>query len=220
MFNSRTKAAYAIKLGLIFSDGKQIIKARTFVNEDSVIEIRGSVNPYVSKGGLKLVKAINEFKINLEDKTMVDIGSSTGGFTDVALKNNVKKVIAVDVGSNQMDSELKNNKKLELYEQTDFRNINNNILKEVNIATIDVSFISVAALIPKLNTLPNLKEIICLIKPEFEVGKEVATKYHGVITNSNIHEKVIIKILNEFKAINFNIDDLTYSPIKGGSGNI
>ena len=192
MFNSRTKAAYAIKLGLIFSDGKQIIKAGTFVNEDSVIEIRGSVNPYVSKGG----------------------------FTDVALKNNVKKVIAVDVGSNQMDSELKNNKKLELYEQTDFRNINNNILKEVNIATIDVSFISVAALIPKLNTLPNLKEIICLIKPEFEVGKEVATKYHGVITNSNIHEKVIIKILNEFKAINFNIDDLTYSPIKGGSGNI
>ena len=146
------------------------------MGENTNIEIKGKILPYVSRAGLKLEKALKVFNINLEDKTMVDIGSSTGGFTDCALQNNVKKVIAIDVGTNQLDKKLRNNKKIELYEQTDFRNVDLNILKNVNIATIDVSFISVKLLTKKLSKMENLKEIICLIKPQFECGKEIADK--------------------------------------------
>lgn len=219
LFETRTKAKEAIKEGIIYCDNKKITKPSFEVSENTNIEIKGNVLPYVSRAGLKLEKALKVFKVNLKGKTMVDIGSSTGGFTDCALQNNIKKVIAIDVGTDQLDKKLRGNKKIELYEQTDFRNIDLNILKEVNIATIDVSFISVKLLTEKLSKMENLKEIICLIKPQFECGKEIADKYKGVITSSKIHEEVINKVKSYFQSINFTCQKITTSPIKGGSGN-
>ena len=219
MFETRTKAKEAIKEGIIYCDNKKITKPSFEVNENTNMEIKGNVLPYVSRAGLKLEKALKVFKVNLKGKTMVDIGSSTGGFTDCALQNNIKKVIAIDVGTDQLDKKLRGNKKIELHEQTDFRNIDLNILKDVNIATIDVSFISVKLLTEKLSKMENLKEIICLIKPQFECGKEIADKYKGVITSSKIHEEVINKVKSYFQSINFTCQKITASPIKGGSGN-
>ncbi len=219
MFETRTKAKEAIKEGIIYCDNKKITKPSFEVNENTNMEIKGNVLPYVSRAGLKLEKALKVFKANLKGKTMVDIGSSTGGFTDCALQNNIKKVIAIDVGTDQLDKKLRGNKKIELHEQTDFRNIDLNILKDVNIATIDVSFISVKLLTEKLSKMENLKEIICLIKPQFECGKEIADKYKGVITSSKIHEEVINKVKSYFQSINFTCQKITASPIKGGSGN-
>lgn len=218
IFETRNKAHMSIKKGIVYVDGKKITKPSFEVNENK-IEIRGNVLPYVSRAGLKLEKAIKTFNIKLEGKTMVDIGSSTGGFTDCALQNNIKKVIAIDVGKDQMSLKIKDNKKVELHEQTDFRNVDLDILKEVDIATIDVSFISVKLLMEKLSKMNNLKEVVCLIKPQFECGKEIADKYKGIIKNKEVHRKVIDDVKNYFKQINFDVKNITTSPIKGGSGN-
>ena len=136
------------------------------------------------------------------------------------MQNKINKIYAIDVGTGQFNKSLLESKKINLYEQTDFRKIDNNIIKDANIATIDVSFISVTKLTEKLGELTNLKEIVCLIKPQFECGLEVANKYKGVPLNKEVHRKVINKVINSFKNINFNLKDLTYSPIKGGDGNI
>lgn len=218
IFETRNKAQMSIKKGIVYVDGKKITKPSFEVNENK-IEIRGNVLPYVSRAGLKLEKAIKTFNIKLEEKTMVDIGSSTGGFTDCALQNNIKKVIAIDVGKDQMSDKIKENNKVELHEQTDFRNVDLDILKEVDIATIDVSFISVKLLMEKLSKMNNLKEVVCLIKPQFECGKEIADKYKGIIKNKEVHRKVIDDVKNYFKQINFDVKNITTSPIKGGSGN-
>ncbi len=218
IFETRNKAQMSIKKGIVYVDGKKITKPSFEVNENK-IEIKGNVLPYVSRAGLKLEKAIKTFNIKLEEKTMVDIGSSTGGFTDCALQNNIKKVIAIDVGKDQMSDKIKENNKVELHEQTDFRNVDLDILKDVDIATIDVSFISVKLLMEKLSKMNNLKEVVCLIKPQFECGKEIADKYKGIIKNKEVHRKVIDDVKNYFKQINFDVKNITTSPIKGGSGN-
>ncbi len=218
IFETRNKAQMSIKKGIVYVDGKKITKPSFEVNENK-IEIKGNVLPYVSRAGLKLEKAIKTFNIKLEGKTMVDIGSSTGGFTDCALQNNIKKVIAIDVGKDQMSDKIKENNKVELHEQTDFRSVDLDILKDVDIATIDVSFISVKLLMEKLSKMNNLKEVVCLIKPQFECGKEIADKYKGIIKNKEVHRKVIDDVKNYFKQINFDVKNITTSPIKGGSGN-
>ena len=168
----------------------------------------------------KSLLLLTKFNISLDNKIMIDIGSSTGGFSDCALQNKINKIYAIDVGTGQFNKSLLESKKINLYEQTDFRKIDNNIIKDANIATIDVSFISVTKLTEKLGELTNLKEIVCLIKPQFECGLEVANKYKGVPLNKEVHREVINKVINSFKNINFNLKDLTYSPIKGGDGNI
>ena len=218
IFETRNKAQMSIKKGIVYVDGKKITKPSFEVNENK-IEIKGNVLPYVSRAGLKLEKAIKTFNIKKKEKTMVDIGSSTGGFTDCALQNNIKKVIAIDVGKDQMSDKIKENNKVELHEQTDFRNVDLDILKDVDIATIDVSFISVKLLMEKLSKMNNLKEVVCLIKPQFECGKEIADKYKGIIKNKEVHRKVIDDVKNYFKQINFDVKNITTSPIKGGSGN-
>ena len=220
LINTRSKAQDAIKSGIVYCNGKCITKASYNVNETDVLTIQGETLKYVSRGGLKLEKALSCFDINLENKTMCDIGSSTGGFSDCAIQNNVKEIIAIDVGSNQFDTSLRDNPKIHLYENTDFRNIDISILGNVNIVTIDVSFISVSRLMPKIAMLPNCDEIMCLIKPQFECGKEIADKYKGIILNKNVHLDIIQKIVAEFSKIQFNIQGLAPSPIKGGSGNI
>lgn len=219
LINSRSKAQSAIKSGVIFVNGKCTTKSSFMVSETDAITIQGETLKYVSRGGLKLEKALMEFNISLENKVMCDIGSSTGGFSDCAIQNNVKEIYAIDVGSNQFDTSLRNNRKIHLFENTDFRDIDISILKDVNIVTIDVSFISVTKLMPKIAMLPNCTEIVCLVKPQFECGKEIADKYKGIINNKGVHKDVIEKLKKEFAKIGFMAIGLTESPIKGGSGN-
>ncbi len=219
LISSRSKAQMAIKNGSIYVDGK-CIKKNSFNILDNIVEIKGELLKYVSRAGYKLEKAITYFNLDLTNKVMMDIGSSTGGFSDCALKNNIGKIYAIDVGTNQMVDEIKNNEKVFLFENTDFRNINENDYIDTNLITIDVSFISVTKLLDKINKLKNVNEIICLIKPQFECGKDIADKYKGIILNKDIHFEIINKIIKEFNKIGFYNNGLTYSPIKGGSGNI
>jgi 23S rRNA (cytidine1920-2'-O)/16S rRNA (cytidine1409-2'-O)-methyltransferase len=220
LFDTRSKAKVAIESELIFCNGKLLNKPSQIVGNNDKIEVIGKVMPYVSRGGLKLEKAIRAFNIKFLDKVVLDIGSSTGGFSDCALQNGAKKVIAIDVGSMQMDKKLRDRKNMVLYEKTDFRTIDVAIAESAEIATIDVSFISVTKLISKVSEIKSLKEIVCLIKPQFEVGKEYADKFKGIIKSKKLHKEVIEKVLFCFKNIGFNCRGLTFSPIKGGSGNI
>lgn len=220
IFQTRAKAVTAINSGIVSCNNIIITKPSMLIDKNTEIKIVGNIMPYVSRGGLKLEKALKTFAIDLGNKIMLDIGSSTGGFTDCALQNNVKKVIAVDVGSNQMDSKLREDNRVSLYEKTDFRDFDINLLKEVDIVTIDVSFISVIKIMNKLKEIESLKEIICLIKPQFEVGKEIASKYKGVILKPDIHKEVIQNIINAFFEAGFFCSGITYSPITGGDGNM
>jgi len=220
LIETRARAQEAIKNGLIYCNNRKITKCSFNVSENDIIEIKGSLLKYVSRGGLKLEKALKEFNINLNEKVMCDIGSSTGGFSDCAIQNNVKEIFAIDVGNNQFDKKLQEKPNIHLYENTDFREMDSNILKDVNIVTIDVSFISVTKIISKIADLQEVKEIVCLVKPQFECGKEIADKYKGVILNKHVHYDIINNVKNEFSKYNFVMRNLTYSPIKGGSGNI
>ncbi len=220
IFETRNKAQNEIKNKIVYCNNVCITKPAFDVTDTDIIEIKGEKLKYVSRGGLKLEKAIKEFNIDLKDKTLIDIGSSTGGFSDCALQNGIKKVYAIDVGTDQFDKTLRLNNKIILYENTDFRNIDNNIINDANIASIDVSFISVTKLTSKLKELTNLKEVICLIKPQFECGKEISDKYRGVPLNKEVHKSVIENVIKSFKDYNYYINNLTSSPIKGGNGNI
>lgn len=220
IFETRNKAQNEIKNKIVYCNNVCITKPAFDVTDTDIIEIKGEKLKYVSRGGLKLEKAIKEFNINLNDKILIDIGSSTGGFSDCAIQNGIKKVYAIDVGTNQFDKNLRQNNKINLYENTDFRNIDNNIINDANIASIDVSFISVTKLTNKLKELTNLSEIICLIKPQFECGKELSDKYRGVPLNKEVHSTVINKVIESFKENDYYINNLTSSPIKGGNGNI
>lgn len=220
IFETRNKAQNEIKNKIVYCNNVCITKPAFDVTDTDIIEIKGEKLKYVSRGGLKLEKAIKEFNINLNDKILIDIGSSTGGFSDCAIQNGIKKVYAIDVGTDQFDKTLRLNNKIDLYENTDFRNIDNNIINDANIASIDVSFISVTKLTNKLKELTNLKEVICLIKPQFECGKEISDKYKGVPLNKEVHKSVIENVIKSFKDNNYYINSLTSSPIKGGNGNI
>lgn len=220
IFETRNKAQNEIKNKIVYCNNVCITKPAFDVTDTDIIEIKGEKLKYVSRGGLKLEKAIKEFNIDLKDKILIDIGSSTGGFSDCALQNGIKKVYAIDVGTDQFDKTLRLNNKINLYENTDFRNIDNNIINDANIASIDVSFISVKKLTSKLKELTNLKEIICLIKPQFECGKEISDKYKGVPLNKEVHKSVIENVIKSFKDNNYYINSLTSSPIKGSNGNI
>lgn len=219
-FETRSQAQNEIKNGIVYVNGKKITKNSHEIKEDDIIEIKGETLKYVSRGGLKLEKALKEFNINLTNKIMLDIGSSTGGFTDCALQNNVKEVIDIDVGKNQLSYKIKNNPKVKVFEKCDIRNFENDVLNKIDIITIDISFISVTKILEKIKSINNAKEIVCLIKPQFECGKEVADKYKGIILNKEIHKNIIEKIIDSFNEINYYINGLTFSPVKGGNGNI
>ena len=219
-FESRTRAADAIKNGVVFYGEQKITKPSFTVENPDLISVRGAVMPYVSRGGLKLAHALKEFHIDMSGRQMIDIGSSTGGFCDVALRNGVGHIIAVDTGTDQMHKSLRDNPKIDLHEQTDFRRIDDDLVKDVDIATIDISFISVIKILDKLATLPKLNEVICLIKPQFECGPEVSARYRGVIRNVDVHKSVVQNVLESFENHGFGCLGLTKSPIDGGSGNI
>ena len=220
IYKTRSRANLEIKAGKVACDGKIVSKSGFMVDDRTNIEIIGEKLEFVSRAGLKLKKAVEYFDIMLDNKVLVDIGSSTGGFTDFAIRNSILKVYAIDVGKDQFDKELAKNPQIHLFEETDFRKIDIDLIKDTNIATIDVSFISSTKLISKLVELPNLKEIILLIKPQFEVGIEVASKYKGIIKNEEDRKKAIESVIKEFEKAGFISKGVIESPIQGGDGNI
>lgn len=220
IFNSRARAAEEIKNGIVFCNNNKITKCSYNVKNEDIITIIGEKIKYVSRGGLKLEKALKTFNIILNNKNMLDIGASTGGFTDCALQNNINSVICIDVGKNQLDNKIKNNDKVRWFENTDFREISIDILKNINIVVIDISFISITKILNKLKEIAHASEVIALIKPQFECGKSVSKKHKGIVNYKEIHIEAINNVINEFKNIGYELINITNSPIKGGNGNI
>lgn len=221
-YESREKAKAAVMAGLVLVNTERVEKVGTKVSRDSTINVKGAVHPYVSRGGLKLEKAIRFFDVEFNGKTMIDIGASTGGFTDCALKNGAERVYAVDVGYNQLDWSLRNDARVEVMERTNFRYMTLDQLNGVQpqIATIDVSFISLKLILPPLvDILSAGGEIVALIKPQFEAGRDKVGK-SGVVRDSAVHIDVLTTVLAFARQMGFHLRGVTYSPITGGEGNI
>lgn len=219
-FTTRQKAKYAIENKNIYVNNILIEKSSKLIEEEAEIQIKGKTLPYVSRGGLKLEKAIQTFNINLKEKTCIDIGASTGGFTDCMLQNKAKKVYAIDVGQEQLDKSLINNPKVINIENTNIKQIDINKQEKADFITIDVSFISLTQVLENAyKLLKQNSEIVILIKPQFEAGIDNINK-NGIVKNPKIHIKIIEKIILFSNSIGFEIIDLDYSPIKGQAGNI
>ncbi|MDO5569021.1 MAG: TlyA family RNA methyltransferase, partial [bacterium] len=194
---SRSKAQELINSDFIKCNGKVINKCNYLVDNSDCIEIITNDRlKYVSRGGLKLEKAITEFKIDFTDKFVMDIGSSTGGFCDCALQHGAKRIIAIDVGTDLLHDTLRKNSKIELHEQTNFKELEHKYFQNIDIITCDVSFISLKKIIEKIKQEQIKADIICLIKPQFECGKEIADKYKGIILNEKIHFEIISDLIN------------------------
>ncbi len=220
--SSREKAKAIIMSGIVFVDGQREDKAgASFDGAKVKIEVKGSTLKYVSRGGLKLEKAIAAFAIVLQDWICMDIGASTGAFTDCMLQNGAAKVYAVDVGHGQLDWVLRNDKRVVCMEKTNFRYMQPADIEDVlDFASVDVSFISLTKiLIPARNLLKSGGQMVCLIKPQFEAGKEKVGK-KGVVREPKIHEEVIGKVIDFADIAGFQIMGLSFSPIKGPEGNI
>ena len=219
-FATRQKAKYAIENNCVEVNNEIITKVSKLVEEDSNIKVKNISLPYVSRGGLKLEKAINYMKINLKGKTCIDIGASTGGFTDCMLQNGALKVYSIDVGHNQLDEKLKNDERVINLEGTNIKNIDVKKFEKVDFISIDVSFISLTQVLEKASLLLKENgEMVILIKPQFEAGKDAINK-NGVVKDKIAHRKVIEKIILYLNSLSLNIKDLTFSPIKGPAGNI
>lgn len=207
--------------GKIFVDGQRVDKAGEKINVDADIIFKGQEIPYVSRGGLKLEKAIKEFGVNLKDKVCMDIGASTGGFTDCMLQNDAKKVFSIDVGYGQFAWKLRTDSRVVCMERTNIRYVTPEDLGELtDFASIDVSFISLKKIMPAtLSLLNESGEVVALIKPQFEAGKEKVGK-KGVVRDINVHKEVVLDIVEFLISQNLNILSVSYSPIKGPEGNI
>lgn len=219
---SREKAKALIMAGEVFVNGQREDKAGAVFEEEKVtIEVRGKALPYVSRGGLKLEKALQHFPLSVQDKVCMDIGASTGGFTDCMLQNGASKVYSVDVGHGQLAWKLRNDERVVCMEKTNFRYMQKeDIADELDFASCDVSFISLTKiLIPARNLLKDGGEMVCLIKPQFEAGREKVGK-KGVVREPSVHKEVIEKIIDFASMVGFDIIQLDYSPIKGPEGNI
>lgn len=219
---SREKARAIIMAGSVFVDGQREDKAGTAFEESKVhIDIKGETPKYCSRGGLKLEKAMKEFEIGLSDLVCMDIGASTGGFTDCMLQSGAARVYSVDVGHGQLAWKLRNDERVVCMERTNFRYMKpEDIENRLDFASVDVSFISLTKiLIPARNLLKERGRMVCLIKPQFEAGRENVGK-KGVVRDSAIHEDVIRKIITYADMTGFEVKNLTFSPIKGPEGNI
>lgn len=219
---SREKAKVIIMSGKVFVNGQREDKAgTTFDPEKITIEVKGSTLRYVSRGGLKLEKALQEFPISLQDKICMDIGASTGGFTDCMLQNGAAKVYSVDVGHGQLDWKLRNDERVVCMEKTNFRYMQPQDIEDVlDFASVDVSFISLTKiLLPARKLLTDQGQMVCLIKPQFEAGRDKVGK-KGVVRDKKVHEEVILKIVVFAQMTGFTVPGLTFSPIKGPEGNI
>ncbi len=218
---SREKAKAIIMSGIVYVNNQKCDKAGDTVKPDDNIEVRGETLKYVSRGGLKLEKAMNSFKISLNDCVCADIGASTGGFTDCMLQNGAKRVYSIDVGYGQLAWKLRTDERVINLERTNFRYVTREqVPDELDFASVDVSFISLSLIIPVMRTLlRDGGRAVCLIKPQFEAGKENVGK-KGVVRDKNVHIAVIEKIINLVKENKFSLLGLDFSPIKGPEGNI
>ena len=219
--DSREKAKAIIMSGNVFVEGQREDKAGTTFPEEVNIEVRGHVLPYVSRGGLKLEKAMKEFHVTVDGKVCTDVGSSTGGFTDCMLQNGAKKVFAIDVGRGQLDWKLRQDPRVVCMEKTNIRYVvPEDIGCAVDFVSIDVSFISLTkVLVPVKELMAERGQIVCLIKPQFEAGREKVGK-KGVVREKSTHLEVIESVIDFAKSIGFGILNLEFSPIKGPEGNI
>lgn len=220
-FQSREKARSSIMAGIVYVDNIKEDKPGTRFKEDTEIEIKQNINPYVSRGGLKLEKAIKTFNIDLAGKTALDVGASTGGFTDCMLKNSAVRVVSVDVGYGQLAWELRNDLRVINMERTNIRYLKPEDVGFLSdFASIDVSFISLEKVLPAVKELLcDAGEILCLVKPQFEAGREKVGK-HGVVRDKDTHREVIKRIIRFVTENRMYVKGLSFSPIKGPEGNI
>lgn len=216
-FETRNKAKVAIEEGSISVNDKVVTKSSKDILDTDIVKITGDVCPFVSRGGYKLLHAIESFYLDFKDKVIVDIGASTGGFTDCSLQHGAKRVYSIDVGSDQLDKKLRNNPNVISLENTNIKDIPF-FNERIDYFVMDVSFVSIEHLIPdieKFITLDNA--LVCLIKPQFEVGKMYLK--NGIVKDLNLHVHVINDLMVELQKYNLSITKLTPSPILGGSGN-
>ena len=218
---SREKAKTIIMSGIVFVDNQREDKAGTFFKDDVNIEVRGKTLKYVSRGGLKLEKAMDCFGVQLDGKICMDVGASTGGFTDCMLQNGAVKVYSVDVGHGQLAWKLVQDERVICMDRTNIRYVTPEDIDEViDFASIDVSFISLTkVLLPVKNLLTENGQIVCLIKPQFEAGRENVGK-KGVVRDKKVHKDVIESVITFAMSIGFDIINLDFSPVKGPEGNI
>lgn len=218
---SREKAKALIMSGKVYVDNQKADKAGTLYKEDSKIEVRKDEIEFVSRGGLKLNKAILSFDIDLKDKVAMDIGASTGGFTDCMLQNGAKKVYSVDVGYGQLAWKLRNDKRVVNLERTNIRYLDESlILEKLDFVSVDVSFISLKLVLPVAkNLMKDFAKGVCLIKPQFEAGRDKIGK-NGVVRDKKVHKEVIKNVFMFTNDLGFKILDLDFSPVKGPKGNI
>lgn len=220
---SREKAKAMIMSGVVFVNGQREDKAGSTFDEKAAetIEIHGSTLRYVSRGGLKLEKAVEQFDFSLKDKVCMDVGASTGGFTDCMLQNGAVKVFSVDVGRGQLDWKLRNDERVVCMEKTNMRYVKPEDIGElVDFISIDVSFISLTKILPPVKAcLKEEGQVVCLIKPQFEAGRDKVGK-KGVVRDRSVHEAVIKQIMDFASSLGFSLLHLDYSPIKGPEGNI
>lgn len=220
---SREKAKAVIMAGCVYVNDQKEDKAGVMFDETKIsnLEVRGNTLPYVSRGGLKLAKAMKQFDISLEGKVCMDIGASTGGFTDCMLQNGAVKVYSVDVGHGQLAWKLRNDERVVCMEKTNFRYmVREDIQDDLDFASVDVSFISLTKILgPAYNLLKTDAQMVCLIKPQFEAGKEKVGK-KGVVREPSVHREVIEMVMDYAVSIGFEILHLDFSPIRGPEGNI
>ena len=219
--DSREKAKALIMEGLVYVNGQKETKPGAAVAEDAAVEFRGEKPRYVSRGGLKLEKAMQKFPITLSGKVCMDVGSSTGGFTDCMLQNGATKVYAIDVGHGQLAWKLRNDERVVCMEKTNIRYVVPEDIDELAaFSSIDVSFISLTkVLLPVKNLLTEDGQVVCLIKPQFEAGREKVGK-KGVVRDRAVHEEVIRMVMDYASSIDFYPLALDFSPVKGPEGNI
>ena len=221
LVETRAKAKVMIMAGEVYVNGQREDKAGTMFDEKVDIEVKSKAKKYVSRGGFKLEKAMNTWPIDLKDKICMDIGSSTGGFTDCMLQNGASKVYAVDVGTNQLAWSLRSDERVVAMEKTNIRYLTSDKLDDkIGFASVDVSFISLTKILtPAWELLENGAHMVCLIKPQFEAGREKVGK-KGVVRDKKVHEEVIELVMTYAFNNRFTIKDISYSPIKGPEGNI
>ncbi|PDO10878.1 MAG: TlyA family rRNA (cytidine-2'-O)-methyltransferase [Candidatus Reconcilbacillus cellulovorans] len=221
-FSTREKAKAAVMAGIVFVDGQRAEKPGVRVPRDASITVRGEPHPYVGRGGLKLEKALREFGIDLTGRVVIDVGASTGGFTDCALKHGAVFVYAVDVGYNQLDWSLRNDPRVRVMERTNFRYAKPEDFSgpRPDFGTVDVSFISLRLILPPLaEVLKDSGEAVALVKPQFEAGRGSVGK-SGVVRDARVHVEILEKVLAQAEDVGFFLKGLTFSPITGGDGNI
>ncbi len=220
--DSRTRAQAIIMAGQVYVDGQKADKPGTSYEESVSIEVRGESCPYVSRGGLKLEKALRNFGVKPEGYVCSDSGASTGGFTDCLLQQGARKVFAIDVGYGQLDWKIRSDSRVVVMERTNIRYVTpEDIGEPLDLSVIDVSFISLKIVLPAIKNLlkPEKGQVLCLIKPQFEAGKEKVGK-KGVVRDPAVHKEVLDSFVALARSLDFTILGMTFSPVKGPEGNI